>query len=211
MWLNDADADYLARPRRPGQKWYLYPLLRMLSNWLPAEIGGRAETREKLANFVRSSWFEPPFSGKRLCQHFFAALEVMIASRRQSSSLLPPGQRLDVYASVTDLAGYPNSLRLNEELVASDQAHGAYCQLSHGAGARSDFADERIYRRWSGRLGPVPPSPVHFHRLNTGKCAPCSMSVANTGRESSRSWPKICLWKTTCLPYRFSIQPNAFS
>jgi patatin-related protein len=145
MWLNDADAEYLAEPRQPGQKWYLYPVLRLLSHWLPKEIGARPETREKLAHFVRSSWFQPPFSGKRLCTHFFNALDAMVASRRADSSLLPPGQRLDVYASLTDLAGYPNSLRLNEELVASDQAHAAYCQLSHGADAdSSDFRDDNL-------------------------------------------------------------------
>ncbi|MFV2090580.1 MAG: patatin-like protein, partial [Pseudomonadales bacterium] len=145
MWLNDADAEYLAQPRKRSQKWYLYPLLRILSYWLPKEVGAQAETREKLANFVRSSWFEPPFSGKRLCDHFFNAFDAMIASRREASSLLPPGLRLDVYASLTDLAGYPTSLRLNEELVASDRAHSAYCQLSHGAAAgNSDFRDDNL-------------------------------------------------------------------
>ncbi len=144
LWLNDADADYLSNPRKPFQKWYLYPLLRILAHWLPAEIGTTPETREKLARFVRSSWFEPPFSGKRLCTHFFNALNSMVESRRDGSSLMPPGQRLDVYASVTDLTGYPNRLRLNEALVASDRSHSAYCQLTHQGGGPSDFADANL-------------------------------------------------------------------
>ena len=90
LWLNDADVDYLGQPMRLFQKWYLLPLLRALSRWLPEEIGATAETREKLARFVRSSWFQPPFSGKRLCTHFFNALEAMIGSRRAGSTLLPP-------------------------------------------------------------------------------------------------------------------------
>lgn len=144
LWLTDADVDYLKNPRPGYQKWYLYPLLRALAHWLPAEIGTTPETREKLASFVRSSWFEPPFSGRRLCTHFFNALEAMIASRREGSSLLPPGQRLDVYASVTDLVGYPNRLRLNEELVASDRAHSAYCQLTHRGDGDCDFDDDNV-------------------------------------------------------------------
>ena len=144
LWLNDADVDYLGNPRRRFQKWYLYPLLRALAHWLPKEIGATPETREKLAGFVRSSWFEPPFSGKRLCTHFFNALEAMVASRRVGSSLLPEGQRLDVYASVTDLAGYPNRLRLNEALVATDRAHSAYCQLTHQGDGDCDFADDNL-------------------------------------------------------------------
>ena len=144
LWLNDADVDYLGNPRRRFQKWYLYPLLRILAHWLPAEIGTTPETREKLARFVRSSWFEPPFSGRRLCTHFFNALNAMVESRREDSSLMPPGQRLDVYASITDLTGYPNRLRLNEALVASDRSHSAYCQLSHQGDGRSDFADDNL-------------------------------------------------------------------
>ena len=144
LWLNDADVEYLGRPRKRYQKWYLYPLLRVLAHWLPEEIGAKPETREKLAGFVRSSWFEPPFSGKRLCTHIFNALEAMVTSRRPGSSLLPPGQRLDVYASVTDLAGYTDTMHLNEELVASDQAHSAYCQLTHIGNGRSDFRDDNL-------------------------------------------------------------------
>lgn len=144
LWLTDADVDYLANPRRRFQKWYLYPLLRLLAHWLPKEIGTTPETREKLARFVRSSWFEPPFSGKRLCMHFFNALEAMVASRRPGSSLLPEGQRLDVYASVTDLTGYPNRLRLNEALVATDRAHSAYCQLTHQGDGDCDFDDANL-------------------------------------------------------------------
>ena len=144
LWLTDADVDFLGNPRPRFQKWYLYPLLRALAHWLPAEIGTTPETREKLARFVRSSWFEPPFSGKRLCTHFFNALEAMVASRRAGSSLLPDGQRLDVYASVTDLSGYPNRLRLNDALVATDRAHSAYCQLTHQGDGDCDFADENL-------------------------------------------------------------------
>jgi patatin-related protein len=144
LWLTDADVDYLGNPRPRFQKWYLYPLLRALAHWLPKEIGTTPETREKLASFVRSSWFEPPFSGKRLCTHFFRALEAMVASRRPGSSLLPVGQRLDVYASVTDLTGYPNRLRLNEALVATDRAHSAYCQLTHQGDGDCDFDDANL-------------------------------------------------------------------
>ena len=148
-WLNDADVENLgAEKMTPWRKWYLYPLLRALAFWLPRDIGSSAETREKLARLVRSSWFRPPFSGERLCNHFFDALQAMSATRRSGSSLLPPGQRLDVYASITDLVGYPRTIRLHEELVAREKEHAAYCQLSHVATESglnvSDFLDENL-------------------------------------------------------------------
>lgn len=145
-WMAGADVEKLAaQETRPWHKWYLYPFLRALSWWLPRDIGTDAETRGKLTRLVRSAWFRPPFSGERLCNHFFDALEALAATRRSGSSLLPPGQRLDVYASLTDLLGYPRTIRLHDGLVAREQAHAAVCQLSHVATdagiAASDFAD----------------------------------------------------------------------
>jgi patatin-related protein len=147
-WLTDADIEHLSRHTSRWKKWYLYPLLRILFFWLPRDIGADAETREKLARLLRSSWFTPPLSGARLAQLFFDAYDSMAKTKRAGSTLLPPGQRLDVYASVTDLAGYPLKLRLHDELVAREKEHAAYCRLSHVAteeGARtSDFRDGNV-------------------------------------------------------------------
>ena len=146
LWLNKADVEYLDRENvSRWQKWYLYPFLRILSFWLPREIGQNAETRGKLARLARSSWFRPPFEGSRLCHHLLDALEEMAATRRPGSTLLPQGQRLDVYSSITDLVGYPRTIRLHEELVASELEHGTFCRLTHEetdlGRAVSDFTD----------------------------------------------------------------------
>ncbi len=146
-WMEDADVEHLgAEQMSPWRKWYLYPFLRALSFWLPRDIGSNPETRSKIARLVRSSWFQPPFSGERLCNHFFDALEAMRDTRRQGSSLLPPGQRLDVYASITDLLGYPRTVRLHEELIAREKSHAAFCQLAHVVSetGASDFADDNL-------------------------------------------------------------------
>ncbi|MCZ6641594.1 MAG: patatin-like protein [Gammaproteobacteria bacterium] len=146
LWLNKADVEYLDRENvSRWQKWYLYPFLRILSFWLPPDIGQNTETRGKLARLARASWFRPPFQGSRLCHHLLDALEEMTATRRPGSTLLPQGQRLDVYSSVTDLIGYPRTIRLHEELVATELEHGTYCQLTHEetdvGRAVSDFTD----------------------------------------------------------------------
>jgi len=148
-WLDDADAERLSAERVTAwRKWYLYPFLRALRFLLPREVRLHPETRGKLARLIRSSWFQPPFSGERLCHHFFDALEAMTATRRPDSSLLPPGQRLDVYASITDLVGYPRTVQLHEQLIAREREHAAFCQLTHiateaGAGV-SDFHDDNV-------------------------------------------------------------------
>ena len=186
-WLESADVEHLSAEKTGRfRKWYLYPFLRALALWLPREIGSNAETRRKLARLVRSSWFRPPFSGERLCHLFFDALEAMIAARRPGSSLLPPGQRLDVYASITDLIGYPRTIRLHEELVARETEHAAFCQLTHEATesgrAVSDFQDQNLpalvwaARASSSYAGAFPP----FHHRE--------MRRVLAGRE--RIWPR---------------------
>jgi patatin-related protein len=149
LWLQGADSDRLAVERvGRWRKWYLYPVLRALAHWLPSP--GKRETRRKLSRIVRSSWFRPPFSGERLCNLFFDALEALQASRREGSTLLPPGQRLDVYASLTDLAGHPRMIQLHEGLVAREREHAAYCRLTHATSAagatvlETDFGDDNV-------------------------------------------------------------------
>lgn len=155
-WLTDADVEHMGRESSPWRKWYLYPLVWLLFLWLPRDIKTNSETREKLARVIRSSWFRPPLSGARLTHIFLDALEFMGKTRRDGSTLLPPGQRLDVYASITDLAGYPSTIRLHDELLARENEHAVYCQLSHletEEGRRvSDFDDDNIPALvWAGR------------------------------------------------------------
>lgn len=149
LWLNHADVESLVPENQsPWHRWYLYPLLRGLSFWLPRELRKNPETQEKLTQMVRSSWFEPPFSGARLCGHLLDSFEAMSASSQAESTLLPPGQQLDVYSSITDLVGYPASIRLHEGLAAEERQHGVFCRLSHvartGDATGSDFHDENL-------------------------------------------------------------------
>jgi len=149
LWLNDADVDHLAR-NSPSlwRKWYLFPFLRGLSWLLPKEISASQETRSKFERVLRSNWFEAPFSGTRLADRFLAGLQSLVDSRRRESSLLPPGQQLDMVASITDLAGYPSAMQLHDQLIAREREHGAFCRFVHRetpAGREaSDFADGNL-------------------------------------------------------------------
>jgi patatin-related protein len=155
-WLSEADVETMGRKMSPWKRWTLYPLLRLLFLRLPRDIGANSETREKLARVFCSPWFRPPLSGASLSHIFFDALERMGKTRRKGSTLLPPGQRLDVYASITDLAGYPRTIRMHDELIARENEHAVFCRLSHVEstdGRRvSDFDDANIPALvWAGR------------------------------------------------------------
>lgn len=133
LWLAYADSDNLSAHRvRPWHKWYMYPVIRALLRWLPAHAA-TTETRRKLARVVRSPWWVAPFSGARLSEILLDALDAMRRSRRPGSSLVPPEQRLDFHASITDLRGYPRPLRVDAPgALRVEREHAVYCHLSHG-------------------------------------------------------------------------------
>ncbi len=66
----------------------------------------REEVRAKLSHFVRSRWFEPPFGGATFTRLLLDALDAMAASER-GPRLLPDGQPLDLFVTVTDFTGHP--------------------------------------------------------------------------------------------------------
>lgn len=131
LWLAHADVEALIDPAQaPGHamtKFWARPLA-----WMAAgsgkvveetvEAAAQGEVRAKLDHFFRSRWFEPPFGGERLCHLLLDALDAMAASPA-GPRLLPPGQPLDLFVTVTDFAGYPERLRLNSPPEVIETEH----------------------------------------------------------------------------------------
>jgi patatin-related protein len=98
------------------------------------EAGARDEVRHKLERFVRSRWFEPPFGGKRLLNTLLNAFDAM-AKGPIYRRLLPPGQPLDLFVTVTDFRGHPEELRLNSPPQGDrDRASPGLRFTDHGDG-----------------------------------------------------------------------------
>ncbi|WP_010217336.1 patatin-like protein [Sphingomonas sp. PAMC 26621] len=131
LWLDSADVEALvdqkqAPAHRFSKAWAL-PLA-----WLAArgtdgveatvESGVRDEVRAKLSHFIRSRWFEPPFGGERFSGLILDALEAMAAAPR-APRLLPPGQPLDLYVTVTDFRGHPERLTLHSPPEVVETEH----------------------------------------------------------------------------------------
>ena len=130
VWLKQADVDQLSLP--PSQdtgRWYLVPIIKTLIHWLPEQFRRDPETLQKLQKFLRLAWLRPPLSGERLCHLILDVLE--LENDNSEASLLPYGQRLDFYASITDLFGYPRKFRLNDTTTIQEQEHAAVVRLVH--------------------------------------------------------------------------------
>ena len=146
LWLDNADVDSLldpdARPARAMTKFWATPLV-----WMAARRPGdavertvapdtREEVRMKLSRFIRSRWFEPPFGGEIFSTMLIDALDAMAASER-GPPLLPDGHPLDLFVTVTDFEGHPQSLTLNSPLQVVETEH----RLSIGFRARGRGQD----------------------------------------------------------------------
>ncbi|BBD98286.1 DUF3376 domain-containing protein [Sphingobium amiense] len=141
LWLDNADVDRLldpdARPARALTKFWATPLV-----WMAARRPGdavertvapdtREEVRMKLSRFIRSRWFEPPFGGDVFTGMLIDAFDAMEASER-GPALLPEGHPLDLFVTVTDFEGHPQSLNLNSPPQVIETEH----RLSIGFRAR---------------------------------------------------------------------------
>lgn len=131
LWLKNADVDELidpdARPVGRFTKAWAAPLAwaalkqRGTLDRTVAE-GARDEMADKLSRFVRARWFEPPFGGTQLSGMLLDALEAM--ERGQAGAvLLPDGQPLDLFITMTDFHGHPREMSLNSPPRVTELEH----------------------------------------------------------------------------------------
>lgn len=149
LWLESADVEALIDERqapttRFSKAWAL-PLA-----WVAArsadgvdatvDSDARDEVRAKLSHFIRSRWFEPPFGGERFTGLILDALEAMAAAPR-TPRLLPPGQPLDLFVTVTDFRGHPERLTLHSPPEVVETEHRVVVPFSDHGVACETLAD----------------------------------------------------------------------
>ncbi|MFW2852229.1 patatin-like protein [Sphingomonas sp. TX0543] len=131
MWLERGDVEALidsdAAPASRFSKAWALPLAWMAAGRSAEKLeaideGTREEVRSKLSLFVRSRWFEPPFSGAGFTGMLLDAFDAMAAAPR-GPRLLPPGQPLDLFVTVTDFTGHPERLRLHSPPEVVETEH----------------------------------------------------------------------------------------
>lgn len=134
MWLAEADVEHLLDPEARSRT--LSDRLRQAYKepvaWLAARQSAslasvdvpevRAEIAFKLAGFVRSRWFKPPFSGDVLTAMLDRAMDAMAAAPR-TRPLVPPTLPLDLFVTVTDYWGVNTELAIHSPLTVTEREH----------------------------------------------------------------------------------------
>jgi patatin-related protein len=151
LWLDNADVTVLLAPEaRAGRwsKWILKPLI-----WGAAATGlfdavRDNEVRRKLSVFLRSRWFKPPFYGLGMAGLMYDAAAAMGDPKTPTASLLPTGQGLDLFVTLTDYYGYQQLLPIHDppfvyELEHRHVLHFMYRRRPNGE-VESDFDLENV-------------------------------------------------------------------
>ncbi|TKD50463.1 patatin-like protein [Sphingomonas baiyangensis] len=171
LWLEMADVEQLIAPDQgPASaltKFWARPLAWMVGGGKTVdesvEAAAREEVRARLDLFVRSRWFEPPFGGERMLGMLLDAFDAM-AKAPKGPRLLPPGQPLDLFVTVTDFAGHPERLRLNSPPEVVETEHRLVLSFSDGGAAGDSLgaASELSFaaRATSSFPGAFPPFTV---------------------------------------------------
>ena len=126
LWLDNADVNVLlAADARAGawSKLALRPLF-----WGAAATGllpsiKNAEVRRNLSLFVRSRWFKPPLDGARMSALMLDAMTSMGPPARAGASLLPSGQKLDLFVTLTDFHGHQHPISIHDPPIIMEREH----------------------------------------------------------------------------------------
>ena len=137
LWLKEADVtELLAAEARAGRwsKAFMHPFIWGFGAARLLEEIRDPEVRRKLSLFVRSRWFKPPLDGPRMAQLMYDAAASLGEGAGTARSLLPAGQRLDLFVTLTDHYGYRQLLETHDPPVIEEREHRHTLQFT--------------YRRW---------------------------------------------------------------
>ena len=202
LWLNQADIDKLLDPgatRSRWKKWWAMPAIwwairRIDAGQMGDDHETRAEMRAKLSRFMRSRWFEPPFSGRIFSRYLYdALLKMEIAGTGEV--LIPPTQPLDLFVTVTDYFGSPERLRIDSppEIIETEhrviigfksEAPNEECMRSLGHRAELAFAA----RATASFPGAFPPAQIG--------------EIDSMLKARNETWPGVELFMARILPRR---------
>jgi len=146
LWLDNADVTVLLAPEARAGAWSKFILKPFI--WGAAATGmldavRDREVRQKLSLFLRSRWFKPPFSGPVMAGLMYDAAVAMGEPKTPTASLLPSGQGLDLFVTLTDFYGYRQPLQIHDPPVVDELEHRHVLHFKYrrrpGGEVESDF------------------------------------------------------------------------
>lgn len=146
MWLENADVTRLARPQAGLSRYLKISISPVLDQLISARLAKQiesAETREKLRLFMQARWFTPPFSGERFIGWMLDACKKMDEEAVPGRSLIPRGQTLDLFVTITDYNGIKRRIHLDDPDFVEEWDHRRILDF-HAAHRTPGFVDSQL-------------------------------------------------------------------
>ena len=146
LWLDNADVSVLLAPEARASKWSKWFLMPFI--WGAARTGlfdavRDKEVRQKLSLFLRSRWFKPPLYGLGMAGLMYDAITALGEPKTATASLLPSGQDLDLFVTLTDFHGYSQLVQIHDPPLIYELEHRHVLHFRYrrrpGGEVESDF------------------------------------------------------------------------
>jgi patatin-related protein len=125
LWLENADVSVLLSPEAKAKAWskfFLKPLMWAASRFGYVEFTD-SEVRDKVSLFLRSRWFKPPLDGMGMAALMYEAVTISGEPRSPTASLLPTGQNLDLFVTMTDYFGHIERVQIHTPTLIHEVEH----------------------------------------------------------------------------------------
>jgi patatin-related protein len=204
MWLDEADVDHLLDPeaRRTAFSERLRQIYKEPVAWFAARQSQslasvdvpevRAEVALKLAKFVRSRWFKPPFSGEVLTGMLDKAMDAMAAAP-VTRPLIPPTLPLDLFVTVTDYWGVQTELAIHSPETVTEREHRRLFSFSSPAVTRRHGSARDVLLAPRAAVAPRPELLLAARATSSFPGAFPAASIREVDRrmqERGEAWPE---------------------
>lgn len=145
LWLRRADiTELMASDVRAKNwtKWYLKPFIWGVAESKMLRLAPDAELRQKVSTFLRSRWFKPPFDGPMMAELLYSGIGGMGEVKDMRQSLLPAGQALDLFVTVTDFYGHLINIPLHNPPMISEREHRHVLSFTYQRWPNGDCVSE---------------------------------------------------------------------
>ena len=173
MWLEAGDVSELLAQSGTARAWsklFATPVVWALGRSGLSLTVRNPEVRRKLSLFVRSRWFRPPFDGPKMSELMFDAVDQVDDPADPSDSLMPGGQQLEMFVTLTDFYGYQQSIQIHDPALIREREHRHVLRFSYrrfpDGEVQSDFLRDNAAglafaaRATSAYPGAFPPAQI---------------------------------------------------
>jgi patatin-related protein len=122
-------------------KFFMKPLLWMASRFGYLEFTN-SEVRDKVSLFLRSRWFKPPLDGMLMTALMYKAVTVSGEPRSPTASLLPTGQNLDLFVTMTDYYGYLERVQIHSPTLIHEIEHRQLLRFKYRRYANNEVVSD---------------------------------------------------------------------